>query len=63
LRDGKESIQHINNIKVGDIIKIVNGMHIPVDGVMIHGSGVQCDESAMTGESIHLIKENTEKCF
>jgi magnesium-transporting ATPase (P-type) len=38
-------------------------MDIPVDGIMIHGSGVQADESAMTGESITLIKENTEKCF
>jgi len=63
LRDGVEADIHRNYIKVGDIIKIKNGMDIPVDGVMIHGSGVQCDESAMTGESIHLIKENTEKCF
>jgi magnesium-transporting ATPase (P-type) len=38
-------------------------MDIPVDGIMVHGSGVQCDESAMTGESLHLLKENTEKCF
>ena len=37
-------------------------MNIPVDGLLIHGSGVQCDESAITGESIEIKKETCELC-
>jgi len=54
---------HKENIKVGDIIKIVNGMDIPVDGICIEANGVLADESALTGESDHLPKESVEKCL
>lgn len=63
LRDGgRELVLHRNYIKVGDIVKIQNGMNVPVDGLVIHGIGVMSDESAMTGESDHLPKESMEKC-
>lgn len=62
-RDHKEITVHRNHIKVGDIIKIVNGMNIPIDGIVLSGSGVMSDESAMTGESDHLTKETLEKCI
>lgn len=54
---------HKENIKVGDIIKIKNGMDIPVDGIVLEASGVLSDESSLTGESDHLPKENVEKCM
>lgn len=54
---------HKEVIKVGDIIKIVNGMDIPVDGICIEANGVLADESSLTGESDHLQKETVEKCF
>jgi P-type E1-E2 ATPase len=63
MRDSREVTVHRNNIKVGDIIKIENGMNIPVDGIILEGYGVMADESAMTGESEHLIKETLEKCL
>ena len=50
-------------MKVGDLVKIVNGMNIPVDGICIEASGVLVDESAMTGESDHLLRETYEKCL
>lgn len=37
-------------------------MNIPVDGIIIHGSGVSVNESAMTGESDELKKESLENC-
>jgi P-type Ca2+ transporter type 2C len=63
MRDSKEQIVHRNYLKVGDIIKINTGMHIPVDGIVIYGIGIQCDESSMTGESEHLTKECFHKCL
>jgi P-type E1-E2 ATPase len=64
LRDGKEQRGlHRNYIKVGDIIKIENGMAMPVDGLVLQGIGVMSDESAMTGESDHLPKESLQKCL
>lgn len=59
---GKEDTMHKEGIKVGDIIKIKNGMDIPVDGICVEASGVLSDESALTGESDHLVKEAPEKC-
>jgi len=38
-------------------------MNIPVDGLLLSGVGVLCDESAMTGESDVLPKECVEKCL
>jgi magnesium-transporting ATPase (P-type) len=49
-------------LKVGDIIKILNGMNIPVDGLCVEANGVLSDESSMTGESDHLLKETFAKC-
>jgi len=63
MRDGKEVTQHRNNLKVGDIIRVKNGMNVPVDGVVLKGNGIMCDESAMTGESDHLPKEEMAKCL
>lgn len=37
-------------------------MNIPVDGVLIKGSGVSVTEAAMTGESDELKKESLEHC-
>jgi P-type E1-E2 ATPase len=63
MRDGKEQQTHRDFLKVGDIVKIVNGMNIPVDGVCVEANGVLSDESSMTGESDHLMKETYNKCF
>ena len=61
--NGQEKSLHKENIKVGDIIKIKNGMDIPVDGIVLQASGVLADESSLTGESDHLPKETMDKCL
>ncbi len=38
-------------------------MNIPVDGILIHGSGVSASEAAMTGESDWLRKEPLDLCI
>lgn len=62
LRNGVEEVIHHNHIMVGDLCKIKAGMNIPVDGIVIKGSGVACNESAMTGEPDELKKESMEVC-
>ena len=38
-------------------------MNIPVDGIVLHGSGVTISEAAMTGESDELKKDNLDNCL
>jgi magnesium-transporting ATPase (P-type) len=38
-------------------------MNIPVDALLIKGSGVACDEAAMTGESDEMIKDSLKNCL
>lgn len=63
LRNGVEKSVHCHNIVVGDVIKIKAGMNIPVDGIILQGSGIQCNEAVMTGKSDELKKDTLENCF
>jgi len=38
-------------------------MDIPIDGIIVHASGVQVSEAAMTGESDEMKKDSIEKCL
>ena len=49
-------------IKVGDILKVVPGEIIPVDGVIISGES-SIDQSVMTGESIPIDKVVGDEVF
>lgn len=48
---------------MGDVLQIKAGMDVPVDGVVLSGSGILANESAMTGESDELKKESFEICM
>jgi Ca2+ transporting ATPase len=54
---------HPNELHVGDIIQITYGMAIPVDGLVITGSQISADESAMTGESDEIRKAPQAECM
>lgn len=62
LRNGKEEEIHHDFLHVGDIIKIIAGMQIPVDGIVLSSQGLAADESAMTGESDELAKDTFPNC-
>ncbi|MBR0366263.1 MAG: heavy metal translocating P-type ATPase, partial [Clostridia bacterium] len=55
-RDGEEHEVGIEEVKEGDIFAVKPGGSIPVDGVVVYGSS-SVDESALTGESIPVDKE------
>ena len=54
--DGAEREVAIDEVKAGDIVAVKPGESIPVDGVIIEGT-TAVNESALTGESIPVDKE------
>ncbi len=56
IKDGREVKVHINQVKKGDIFVVKPGENIPVDGIVLEG-GSAVNESALTGESIPVDKE------
>lgn len=58
--NGEERIVSINDIKVGDLLRIKPGDKIPVDGV-IHEGDSSIDESMITGEPMPVDKTIGDK--
>ena len=56
LRAGKEEIVPMEEVAVGEILRILPGDLFPVDGVVTEGEGA-VDEAALTGESIPVDKK------
>ena len=54
--DGAEREVAIDEVKAGDIVAVKPGESIPVDGVIVEGT-TAVNESALTGESIPVDKE------
>lgn len=55
LKDGKEAVVPVREVRVGDCFVVRPGEHIPVDGVVVDGTSA-VNESALTGESIPVDK-------
>jgi Cu+-exporting ATPase len=55
--DGKDSEVAIDQIAVGDALRVRPGEKVPVDGTVIEGSGT-VDESTITGEPLPVVKES-----
>jgi Cu+-exporting ATPase len=55
--DGKDSEVAIDQIAVGDALRVRPGEKVPVDGMVIEGSGT-VDESTITGEPLPVVKES-----
>jgi Cu2+-exporting ATPase len=59
IKDGKEEEIHIDEIEVGDHLKVKPGEKIPVDGTIIEGSSI-IDESMITGEPVPVEKSKDD---
>lgn len=57
LMDGQEKMVDSSSLKLGDLVLVKAGETIPNDGEVIQGVAT-VDESAITGESAPVIKEN-----
>ena len=62
LMDGKEEMIPAEEIRQGDILRILPGETIPVDGTIINGE-TSVDQSIMTGESLPVDKGVGEEVF
>ncbi len=60
LREGVETEVPVEEVVVGDLIRLKPGGSIPVDGVVAEGDSA-VDESALTGESIPVEKHPGDK--
>ena len=54
-RSGKEEVVKAEEVKIGDIVVVIAGETVPVDGIIISGN-TSIDQSIMTGESIPVDK-------
>ena len=62
LRDGKEEMIPAEEIRQGDILRILPGETVPADGTIISGE-TSVDQSVMTGESLPVDKGVGEEVF
>lgn len=60
--DGSEKLVPIEELKVGDIVIVKPGEHVPIDGKVIKGQ-TTVDQAAITGESIPVAKEVGDSVF
>jgi len=53
----------VAELVVGDVVKLSAGDKVPADAILIHGSRLKTNESAMTGEPIDIDKDEKRDCF
>jgi Ca2+-transporting ATPase len=62
-RSGKTVEISVYDIMVGEVIHLEPGDLVPVDGLLIEGFNVKCDESQATGESDIIKKKGADDVF
>ncbi|KAL1961951.1 hypothetical protein VTN77DRAFT_732 [Rasamsonia byssochlamydoides] len=63
IRSGKTVEISVYDVLVGDVMHLEPGDLVPVDGILIEGHNVKCDESSTTGESDLLRKHNGDDVY
>ncbi|MBE6583020.1 MAG: cation-translocating P-type ATPase [Ruminococcaceae bacterium] len=62
IENGNERVIDATKIKVGDILRVLPGESIPVDGVIVSGQ-TSIDQAVMTGESLPADKTEGDEVF
>lgn len=62
IKNGSEIIIKVDEIKKGDLLRVLPGETIPVDGIITVGN-TSIDQSIMTGESLPVDKEVGDSVF
>lgn len=56
IRDGKENMVPAERVEIGDILRVLPGETVPVDGIILSGQ-TSVNQAVMTGESLPVDKE------
>ncbi|WP_419095335.1 heavy metal translocating P-type ATPase [Aeribacillus kexueae] len=62
MRNGVEEVVHVSELRTDDLIMIKPGERVPADGIIERGK-TSIDESAITGESIPVEKDEQAEVF
>ena len=62
ITDGTEEVIPVDEIRLGDTLRILPGENVPVDGEIIKGTS-SLDQSIMTGESLPVDKKIGDEVF
>ena len=62
LSDGKEKVIHADQVRVGDVLRVLPGETIPVDGIILSGQ-TSINQAVMTGESLPVDKGTGDEVF
>ena len=52
MRDGRQATVDVTTLVLGDIVQLRLGDIVPADVRLLETSGLECDESVLTGESL-----------
>jgi P-type Ca2+ transporter type 2C len=63
IRSGKTVEISVHDVLVGDVVLLEPGDLVPVDGILIEGHDIRCDESSTTGESDVLRKHAADDVY
>lgn len=63
VRSGKVTEQNIDRVVVDDLIDLLPGEQLVVDGVVVESNGLEIDESLITGEADPVRKQVDEQCL
>ncbi|KAI9820480.1 MAG: hypothetical protein M1826_000917 [Phylliscum demangeonii] len=63
IRSGRTQQLSVYDVLVGDVVHVEAGDMVPVDGILIEGHGVKCDESSATGESDIIKKQAGDQVY
>lgn len=63
IRNGKEESINYTDVVVDDCIVLGRGDQIIVDGKVLQSNRVEVDESSVTGESVHLLKQKDDYLY
>ena len=62
--NGKKIVEvDYKEVKVGDVLLVEIGDEMPVDGQVLESSGLECDESILTGESQPVCKKAQDEVY
>lgn len=62
IKNGIEEKISVENVQVGDILKVLPGESIPTDGVILKGE-TSIDQSTLTGESVPVDKKENDEIY